>query len=119
MHHKEKDWTIKEMFTAMNMERESKEGNSGQYNDGILIMKKNEHIMTIFKECLEFLSTGNNKYLLTDEFNDEQAPYFKENRHDQSLLSLMRKKHGSVVFKDETTRRYTKISPFIATRIRE
>jgi hypothetical protein len=116
---KEKEWTIKEMFTAMNMVRESKEGNSGQYLDGILIMKKNKHTMTIFKECLEFLSTGNNKYLLTDEFNDDQAPYFKENRHDQSILSLMRKKHGSVIFKDETCTKYKKTSPFIATRIRE
>ena len=41
--------------------------------------------------------------LVTDHYNKmEQCSEFKDNRHDQSILSLVRKKHGSIVLPDET-----------------
>ena len=36
-------------------------------------------------------------YLCTDKYNNHQASYFKDNRHEQSITSILRKKIGSVV----------------------
>jgi hypothetical protein len=35
--------------------------------------------------------------MYTDHYKNNQHVQFKENRHDQSLFSLLRKIHGSVV----------------------
>ena len=35
--------------------------------------------------------------MYTDHYNMAQYPYFRENRHDQSIFSLIRKLYGSVV----------------------
>ena len=64
--------------------------------------------------------------LITDKYNQtNQKEYFKDNRHDQSISSIIRKKIGSVVIeKDESwivpfgsseSLKY----PFWATRIRK
>jgi len=41
--------------------------------------------------------------LFTDHYNREnQESCFIDNRHDQSILSVVRKIHGSIVLGDET-----------------
>ena len=92
---REKCWTIKEIFEYFNIERDGEIGNSGQYLGGILIMKKNSHLkeyLKLFKNAIE-----NNPLLCTDNYNNNQPPDFKENRHEQSITSILRKKIGSVV----------------------
>jgi hypothetical protein len=114
MHHIEKKWTTKEIFNYFNITIESNYGNSGQYVGGILIMKKCKHIydiLDIYKKVLE-----NNMYLFTDKYNKEkQINVFKENRHDQSIFSIIRKIYGSIILNDETDKKNIK-SPFIAMR---
>ena len=43
-----------------------------------------------------------NPLLFTDYYNNNQQSYFKDNRHDQSVFSIIRKKYNSIILKDET-----------------
>ena len=101
MGHIEHTWTTKQIFQHFNLDLNSDYGTSGQINATVLIMKKNEKLMKIIDECFNVLST--NKLLFTDHYNREnQESYFRDNRHDQSVFSVIRKIHGSVVLGDET-----------------
>ena len=44
----------------------------------------------------------NNKLLFTDYYNNNQYTFFIDNRHEQSVFSIIRKIHGSILLKDET-----------------
>ena len=59
-----------------------------------------------------------NRMLFTDKYNNKQEEYFKDNRHDQSIFSIIRKLYGSIVISDETYKNQRYKVPFIATRIR-
>ena len=63
-------------------------------------MKKCNHSLLLINECLKLLDFDKN--LITDFYNKNQGEYFIDNRHDQSILSLMRKKYNSIVLNDET-----------------
>lgn len=73
---------------------------TGQYMATVLIMKNVEKTYTIFNKCIELLRKDS--VLVTNEYNRNQAACFVANRHDQSILSLIRKKLGSLVLPDET-----------------
>ena len=73
---------------------------TGQYMATVLIMKNVEKTHTIFNKCIELLRKDS--VLVTNEYNRNQAACFVANRHDQSILSLIRKKLGSLVLPDET-----------------
>jgi hypothetical protein len=97
----EKKYTNKELFHHFNMNINDVNGNSGQFVGGILIMKNTEKIMKIIDECINVLRTDS--LMVTDHYNKQgQCSDFIDNRHDQSILSLVRKKHGSIVIADET-----------------
>lgn len=101
MPHIEKKYTNKELFHHFNMNVNDNNGNSGQIVGGVLIMKNTEKMMKIIDECINVLRTDH--LLVTDYYNKiEQCNDFIDNRHDQSILSLVRKKHGSIVLTDET-----------------
>jgi hypothetical protein len=101
MPHIEKKYTNKELFHHFNMNVNDNNGNSGMIMATILIMKNTEKMMKIIDECINVLRTDH--LLVTDHYNKmEQCIEFKDNRHDQSILSLVRKKHGSIVLPDET-----------------
>jgi len=101
MGHIEHTWTTKQIFQHFNLDLNSDYGTSGQILATILIMKKNEKLIKIIDECFNVLKT--NKLLITDHYNREnQESCFIENRHDQSILSVVQKIHGSIVLGDET-----------------
>lgn len=101
MNHYEKQYTNKELFHHFNMNVNDNNGNSGQIVGGILIMKNTEKMTKIIDECINILRTDH--LLVTDHYNKmEQNSEFIDNRHDQSILSLVRKKHGSILLRDET-----------------
>ena len=101
MNHLEKHYTNKELFHHFNMNVNDNNGNSGQIVGGILIMKNTENMKKIIDDCINVLRTDH--LLVTDHYNKmEQSSEFKDNRHDQSILSLVRKKHGSILLTDET-----------------
>lgn len=94
----ENRYTNKELFHHFNM---NVNDNSGQFVGRILIMKNTEKMIKIIDECINVLRTDH--LLVTDHYNKmEQFSGFIGNRHDQSILSLVRKKHGSIVLMDET-----------------
>jgi|688.fasta_scaffold335554_2 hypothetical protein len=98
---KEKWWTTKEIFNYFNVIPDSNIGNSAQYLDGILIMKKNKHLMNLIDLWIK--SVYDNPIMFTDYYNNsKQHPDFKENRHEQSVFSLIRKINGSLILDDET-----------------
>jgi hypothetical protein len=99
--HIEKKYTNKELFNHFNMNTNDANSNSGQIMATVLIMKNTEKIMKIIDECINVLRADH--LLVTDHYNKiEQSSEFKDNRHDQSILSLVRKKHGSIILTDET-----------------
>ena len=121
MKYKEYKYTIKELYNYLNLDINNFELNNSQYAATVLILKKCSHSLLLIDECLKLLNFD--KKLITDYYNKYQGEYFIDNRHDQSILSLLRKKYGSIILNDET---YTKINkdtfdprfPFWATRIR-
>jgi hypothetical protein len=93
-----KDNKLKISYTEYESNSSIKE--SGQFQGGILIMKKNKHLINIFEKCMELLN--NNNLLITDYYNKNQVKDFKDNRHDQSITSVIRKIFGSIVLSHET-----------------
>lgn len=99
--HQEKKYTTKEIFQYFNADINGEIANSGQILDGILIMKKNKNIINI--NNIWYNVTYDNPLLFTDHYNNvNQESYFRDNRHEQSIFSVIRKIHGSVVLRDET-----------------
>ena len=95
----EKKWTTKQLFKAFEVEEEMKK--SGQFVGGIFMMKINESIIDFFKYIITVLRK--NPLIITDVYNKFQINDFIDNRHCQSVLSLMRKKmKNSVYIEDET-----------------
>jgi len=121
----EKAWTIKEIFDYFKVDINSDIANTGQYLGGVLVLKKNEHLkkyMALYTDAIL-----QNPLLCTDMYNKNgnQINEFSDNRHEQSVTSVLRKIMGSVVIDgDESwvvpfgvgeSVKY----PFWATRLRE
>ena len=99
--HKEKYYTKKEIFNYFDVKISSRIADTSQYMGGHLIFKKNDHtleFMNQFKatiyENIELITDSNNKEIQIEEFI--------ENRHDQSIMSLISKKIGTVSIQNET-----------------
>jgi hypothetical protein len=117
MKHSEKSYTTQELADVLDYPL----NDEGQYMATIMIMKNIEKTHTIFNKCIEVLRKD--PYLITNQYNNKQNELFLENRHDQSILSLMRKKLGSFVLPDETWYKSFENEglkvPFWATRRRD
>lgn len=93
---KEKKWTTRQIFDYFKVDINSQIANDGQYLGGILIIQKSSHSNLIIEKYSQSLT--DNPLLFTDYYNNtNQCSEFKDNRHDQSVLSLIRKKYGSVI----------------------
>tara|TARA_B110000858_G_C17709929_1_gene430039 strand:+ start:225 stop:977 length:753 start_codon:yes stop_codon:yes gene_type:complete len=114
-------YTTKEIFDSFGVTGNDKIEKTGQYVGGILIMQKCDAVVNLYKDCMNKII--NNPLIITDYHNRDQSEYFKDNRHDQSIQSVARKIHGSIVIPDETwshdfnSETMQKI-PFLATRKR-
>ena len=117
--HKENVWTTKQIFHSFGISENDPIETSGQYVGGVLIMQKCEAVKNIFKDCLDKIRKD--PLIITDHYNSNQKKCFRDNRHDQSIQSVARKIHGSIVISDETwscnfnSETMQKI-PFLATR---
>ena len=96
----EKVWPTTEIFNYFNISTNSQITNSGQFHSTILIMKKNYNLINIIKNYYNILYTD--PLLFTDYYNINQQHYFIDNRHDQSIFSILRKIYGSIILNDET-----------------
>ena len=125
-HHMEKIWTTKEIFKYfnLNLNLNINIANTGQLIGTILIIKKTTTSVEMINRWNNVLIK--NPLLFTDYYNKIQLPYFKDNRHDQSVFSVLRKIYGdyNIILKDETY--FTPFGnnesinyPFWATRIKK
>lgn len=100
----EREYTTRQIFDALEIKKDGKKACSGQYIATVLIMKKGKHLRLLLDKMKEILEKD--MYLFTDKYNQKQHEEnnrFKDNRHDQSVFSLIRKKYGSeVIVGDET-----------------
>ena len=121
MHHVEKHYTTKEIFEYFNVLEKEDITETGQCVGGIRIMKNNQETRSIMQ--LEYNTYKANKLLATDYYNNKQEPYFIDNRHDQSIFSVITKLNNNVmVLGDETNVHDTKTKqnfPFFASRIKD
>jgi hypothetical protein len=119
--HTERLWTTKEIFNYFNVSLNSDIALSDQYLDTVLIMKNNDHLHKIIDIWLKCVYE--NPLMFTDAFNKHQEPYFKDNRHEQSVLSIIRKLNSSHVINNELNFEFfgckeSLLYPFWATRYR-
>ena len=101
---KEYIWTIEEIFKELNINSEDKIYNSSQYLGGILIMKKCDNLQLILDKSLELIDKDT--LMITNHYvkrNKDKHSFFRDNRHDQSILSVIRKLYGSAVILDDET----------------
>ncbi len=99
MHHAENIWTNKKVFDYFNIDINSEVANSGQITGNTNIFKKNANstkLVNLWYKCL-----NDDPLLFTDYYSNNQEAYFKAHRHDQSVFSLIRKIHRSILLTDE------------------
>jgi hypothetical protein len=123
-HHKEFRWTSDALFKYFkitpNTSLWDKVAETGQYMASVLIMRKTpqlESIMAMYNQTLY-----DDPYLFTDDYNKAtkaKRRNFDDNRHDQSVFSIVRKlfPNDTFVIPDETANPKTKV-PFITARAR-
>lgn len=95
----EKNWTNEFLFEYFKVNTDSNIHNTPQLVGGILIMRKCKNVMEIFTDCLNVIN--------------DRPDFFKNcKRHDQSILSVIRKIRGTELLPDETYfKESTKIHP--------
>ena len=91
----EKYWTKRDLFIAMDCDNE-KYTDTHQIQGGIHLWKKSDKSIKIAEEWLELVQ---NEHLLTNESSILGKPEydgFVEHRHDQSIFSLICKRHNLI-----------------------
>ena len=96
--HKNKSWTKMDTFVKLNsldlLEYSQMVG-------GIFLLKKTDNTVSFVKEWLDICI--NNKNLIDDSPSlIKNDPTFNNNRHDQSIFSLLIRRRNPVIFSDET-----------------
>ena len=97
--HNDKTWTKRDIFVALDCDKEEFASTTQRMGTYILI-KKTEKSEEFFREYAEYVQRD---MLITDEPNECGLPNyegFRENRHDQSVLSLLSKKWGIKAYRD-------------------
>jgi hypothetical protein len=100
--HKEKAWTTKEIFEHFNINNDSDDIlKTGQIMATIKMFKKNANAINIVSAWLNALYR--NPLVFTDHYNkNNQCDGFIDNRHDQSVCSIICKLYKTIVIEDET-----------------
>ncbi len=95
----EKFWSKRDAFILMGCDSEEYY-DTPQRLAGFLLMKKSDAVYRFIQEWLEWAQDFR---IITDQENcmqRENYPGFRENRHDQTVLSLLSKKHQLTAFRD-------------------
>ena len=115
-HLPEKCWTTSQIFNYFDISMDSNIAKSGQFIATVLAVRKTENIINIIN--LFFKTIDYDYKLITNAYNkNNQIKDFKDNRHDQSIFSILRKIYGTEILNDETSRCIGKDKPFSASRI--
>jgi hypothetical protein len=98
--HYEYEWTSKQIFDYLNIGTDSNIARSSQYSANTFIMTKNDISLNIINDFLKLLEYDRN--LISNKYDDrDQVSGFKENRHDQSILSTLSKVYDVDAVLDE------------------
>jgi len=119
MKHTEYKYTKRKIFDYLNVDPYAEIGKSGQILGGLQIIRKCPHSCKIVNEW--FQACEDDDTLFNDKKSNE-IPEFRDNRHDQSIQSVIKKKYGCVLIPDETFYRDWNDGidfPFLATRLRK
>lgn len=100
MLHLEYKYTTKEIFEYFNISNDTNITNTGQILNTCLIMKKNNKLLDLINMWGKALD--DNPLLFTDYYNKNQNPEFIDNRHEQSIFSVIRKMNNPLLLTDET-----------------
>lgn len=95
----EKNFTKRDAFTLMNCDT-PEYSDSRQRLAGFSLWRKSEFTMSLGTQYLEY---AQDERLITDLENQcgkPNYPEFKHHRHDQSIFSLLTKKHGIKAYRD-------------------
>lgn len=93
----EREWTKRDIFIFLKADI-SQFANTRQYNAAIQIYKKSNFTQKFLEELLFY---SKYKRIITDDDNIQPLPNLKgfiENRHDQSILSILNKKYNQSNF---------------------
>lgn len=90
-------YTKIELFDFMNVSQEDRQKN--QFVAGILILRKNENTNKIVDE---WFRVSHIPEMVNDARTMIQHPDFIDHRHDQSILSILFYRYGSIIIPDET-----------------
>ena len=99
LEHLEAHWTKRDTFVLMDADQQGFE-NMPQRLASFILARKSASSMAFFQEYLHYCS---NPQILTDIENSCGLPNyhgFRDHRHDQSVFSLLTKKHSLQVFRD-------------------
>ena len=94
---KEREYSRKEVFDYFKVDPNSEIGNNPQCLSGVLLMKKNQHLMKVIELWLKCVHE--NPKMFTDIYDEPinaQDEQFIANRHEQSVLSILTQIYGSV-----------------------
>lgn len=98
----EDEWTTTKIFEYFNVQNDVNITKSNQLHNTILIMRKCLHSVDVILNAYQALC--DDPLLYTDAYNEHHGNSinFKDNRHDQSIFSVIKKKKGCVVITEET-----------------
>ncbi len=92
----EKEYTVNELFKLIESKYPEKSAklqkikDNGQLFATAMLIKNDKHSRSLIQTCLDLIDFDHN--IITDKYNGSQKnKKFKENRHDQSILSCVRK----------------------------
>jgi len=116
----EKMYTNEKVFEFFEINENNRLRESSQLVGGILFLRKCSNTIKLIDEYYQLACE--NPDLFSDIHNDyKRGVDFRDHRHDQSILGILRKKYGSVIIPDETyALNWQELAhvPILATRIR-
>jgi hypothetical protein len=124
LNHAEVIYTKKEVFSLFganwrDSDETSKDIFSNQYMATVIMLRKTAHSVNLVREWFDIC--GEHAYI-NDVLSASELPPFRDHRHDQSIFSMLVKKHGAIELPDETwfhPRWAAGVNyPFWATRLR-
>jgi hypothetical protein len=113
----EKCWTKADLAARLKVENNHGIMDSGQVMAGAMVIQKNADSMKLVKDWYDLGSENNHHYIDDSKSTLPNDACFKENRHDQSIFSLLIKMLGAPLLGNEIET-FGVREPFWATRKR-
>ena len=96
----EKQFTSSELFKYFDIGLDTSIANSTQLQAGVMFFQKSYESLEFFNDYKNVLNFDIN--LITDSYVNNQDNQFIENRHDQSIFSILGKFYDSIELENET-----------------